>query len=53
MLSISALCDKIELSNESTLLVASLAACQSVESMGNSKSINKLELEKSYEYILK
>ena len=53
MLAISSLCDKIGLSNESTILIASLAACQSVESMGNSKSINKLELEKSYEYILK
>ena len=53
MLSIIALCLKNELSKELTLLIGSLAAAQSVESIGNKESVNKIKILKSIENILK
>jgi len=53
MLSIIALCLKNELSKELTLLIGSLAAAQSVESIGNKESLNKIKILKSIENMLK
>jgi len=53
MLSIIALCLKSELSKDLTLLIGSLAAAQSVESIGNKESVNKIKILKSIENILK
>ena len=53
MLSMISLCRFVKMNNEEIMLVSSLAAAQSVESMGNSKSIDKNELNKSINYILK
>ena len=53
MLSLISLCQSIKMKNEEIMLVASLAAAQSVESMGNSKVVDKMKLIKSINYILK
>ncbi len=53
MLSILALCDVCSIKNEISILLGSLAAAQSVESIGNSRPINKLQLTKALQYILK
>ncbi|MDC0052030.1 PfkB family carbohydrate kinase [bacterium] len=53
MLSIIALCLKYEFSNELSLLIGSLAAAQSVESIGNKESVNKIKILKTIENILK
>ena len=38
---------------ELSLLIGSLAAAQVVESIGNSKSVNKIEILKTIEHMLK
>ena len=53
MLSIIALCLKCGLDRELSLLTASLAAAQSVETVGNKESINKTQILKTFENILK
>ena len=53
MLSIIALCLRCKLKKELVLLIASLAAAQSVKTIGNKESINKIKLLKSLEHILK
>ena len=53
MLSIIALCLKCGLDRELSLLTASLAAAQSVETIGNKESINKTQILKTFENILK
>ena len=53
MLSILALCLKCGLDRELSLLTASLAAAQSVETVGNKESINKTQILKTFENILK
>ena len=44
---------KINLDKEVLLFLSSLAGAQSVESMGNSKKIDKTQILKSAQYILK
>jgi bifunctional ADP-heptose synthase (sugar kinase/adenylyltransferase) len=53
MLSIVALCLKCGFDKELALFVGSLAAAQSVESIGNKKSVNKIQILKTVENILK
>ena len=53
MLSIIALCLKCGFDNELALLTASLAAAQSVESIGNKIPVNKVKILKTLENILK
>ncbi len=53
MLSLIGPCLKLKLDNELTLLVGSLAAAQSVETIGNKISINKIKMLKNLENILK
>ena len=53
MLSILALSDSCGIKNEISILLGSLAAAQSIETIGNSRSINKLQLSKALQYILK
>jgi len=53
MLSIIALCLKSKFSKDLAMLMASLAAAQSVETIGNKESINKTKILKSLENILK
>ena len=53
MLSIIALCLKCGFREELSLLMASLAAAQSVKTMGNKETINKTKILKSLENILK
>tara|TARA_Y100000590_G_scaffold171597_1_gene196252 strand:+ start:2871 stop:4397 length:1527 start_codon:yes stop_codon:yes gene_type:complete len=53
MLSIIALCLKNKLDKELSLLLASLAAAESVKTMGNKESIDKNQILKSIENILK
>ena len=53
MLSVIALCLKNGLNKELALLIASLAAAQSVKTMANKETINKSKILKSLESILK
>ena len=53
MLSIIALCLKCGFDRDLALVTASLAAAQSVETIGNKESINKTQILKSLENILK
>ena len=53
MLSIIALCLKNGFNSELALLTASLAAAQSVETIGNKESIDKIKILKTLENILK
>ena len=53
MLSVIGPCLKLEIDSEITLLISSLAASQSVESMGNKVSINKINMLRTLENILK
>ena len=53
MLSIVALCLKSSFDGKLALLLASLAAAQSVESIGNKEVINKTQILKTLENILK
>ncbi len=53
MLSIVALCLKFGLDKELSLLASSLAAAQSVETIGNKESVNKVKLLKSFDHLLK
>ena len=42
-----------KINNDLTLLIASLAAAQSVETIGNKEVINKIKILKSIEHLLK
>ena len=53
MLSIVALCLKCGFDRDLALITASLAAAQSVETIGNKESINKTQILKTLENILK
>ena len=53
MLSIIALCLKSKFNGELALLAASLAAAHSVETIGNKKAINKTQILKTLDNILK
>ena len=53
MLSLMSLCLQAKLNNDFSLLFGSLAAAQSVESIGNQHSINKSSILKSLENMLK
>ncbi len=53
MLAISSLCLKKKLDKNLLLLIGSLAASQLVENIGNSKKVDKKEILKSINYILK
>jgi len=53
MLSLIGLCLKSKISNELTLLIGSLGAAQSVESMANKDSISKVNMLKTLENIFK
>lgn len=53
LLAISSLCLIKNLDKNLLLLIGSLAASQIVESIGNSKNVNKKEILKSVNYILK
>ena len=53
MLSLIGPCLKSNIDSDTTLLISSLAATQSVESMGNKKSISKMTILKTLENILK
>ena len=53
MLSIVALCLKCGFDRDLALIIASLAAAQSVETIGNKESINKTQILKTLENILK
>ena len=53
MLSIIALCLKSGLTNELALLISSLAAAQSTETIGNKESTNKIKILKVFAAIIK
>ena len=53
MLAVIALCIKFNIDSNMSLLISSLAAAQSVENMGNKYSINKINMLKALEAILK
>ncbi|MDP7197294.1 MAG: transposase, partial [SAR202 cluster bacterium] len=53
MLSIIALCLKCGFDRDLALLIASLAAAQSVEIIGNKEAVNKTQIIKTLENILK
>ena len=53
MLSVISLCLKCGFHRELALLIASLAAAQSVETIGNKETINKIQILKTLEHILK
>ena len=53
MLSVIGPCLKFNVENDITLLISSIAAAQSVETMGNKNSINKIQILKNLENILK
>lgn len=53
MLSVISLCLKNKINLDLSLLLSSLAAAQSVRTMGNKKSIDRVNLIKSLEHILK
>jgi len=53
MLSMGALCLNSKLNKDLSLLIASLAAAQSVETIGNKKSVNKVQILKTVENLMK
>ena len=53
MLALSALCLKCKMDNNLSLLLGSLAAAQSVETIGNKQKVNKSKILKSLENIAK
>lgn len=53
MLALVGPCLKYNISYETTLLIGSLAAAQSVETIGNKSSINKIKILKTLENLLK
>ena len=53
MLSIISMCLKYKFDKDLALLIGSLAAAQSVETVGNKESINKIQILKNLENILK
>ena len=53
MLSIIALCLKSGFSRELSLLMGSLAAAQSTETIGNKESVSKIKILKTLEHLLK
>ena len=53
MLSLLALCLKNKLSRELSLMLGSLAAAQSVETVGNKDSVNKIKIIKTLEHLLR
>ena len=53
MLSVIALCLKCKLDKNLALLIASLAAAQSVATIGNKETVEKTQILKSLEIILK
>ena len=53
MLSIIALCLKLKLNKYLSLLISSLAASQSVGSIGNKYLIDEIKLKKAVDHILK
>ena len=53
MLSIVALCLKLRLGNKLSLMVSSLAAAESVKTLGNKTSINKVQILKTLDHLLK
>ncbi len=53
MLSIISMCLKYKFDKDLSLLIGSLAAAQSVETVGNKESINKIHILKNLENILK
>ena len=53
MLSVIGLCLKNKIDLDLSLLLSSLAAAQSVKTMGNKKSLDKISLIKSLEHLLK
>ena len=53
MLSLTALCLNLNLDRNLSLLLGSLAAAQSVESIGNKNRINKIKILKSLENFTK
>ena len=53
MLALSALCLKLKLDKSLSLLLGSLAAAQSVETIGNKQKVNKAKILKSLENITK
>ena len=53
MLSILSICLKNKIPNDLSLFISSIAAAESVESIGNSKSINRINLLKRIEHMLK
>ncbi len=53
MLSLASLCDYINMSDQATILISSLAAAQAVETMGNKEFVSELRLKKAFYYTLK
>ena len=53
MLSIIALCLKNKFSNDLSLLIGSLAAAQSTETIGNKETVSKVKILKTLEHLLK
>ena len=53
MLSIIALCFNIGFTEELALIISSLAAAQSVKTIGNKKALNKVEILKTLDHFLK
>ena len=53
MLAIITLCLKIKMPEELALFMGSLAGATAVENIGNSKSIDKNELLRQVEYLIK
>jgi rfaE bifunctional protein kinase chain/domain/rfaE bifunctional protein nucleotidyltransferase chain/domain len=53
MLALSSICLKLNIDKNLLLLIGSLASSQVVETIGNSKSVNKMDLLKSINYLLK
>ena len=53
MLSVISPCIKSKIDMDATLLVSSLAAAQSVQSMGNKNTINKIQILKTLENLFK
>ena len=53
MMSLLALCLKKNLDKEVSLLISSLAAAQSIETIGNKNAVSKNQILKSIQYLLK
>ena len=53
MLSLIGPCLKSKIDSDTSLLISSLAAAQSVETIGNKNSLNKIKILKTLENILK